>query len=93
MPKREVSFEQLFEELEATVERLEAGNLSLDESLALYERGMELARLCGERLDRAEVRIKELSPRASTELPLQDLEQDDNAEGEARAWEDDLPSV
>ena len=62
MRKQDPTFEQLFEELEATVQKLEAGNLSLDESLALYERGMQLAKTCSERLDRAEVRIRELAP-------------------------------
>lgn len=62
MSKKDPSFEQLFEELEATVQKLEAGNLALDESLALYERGMQLARTCNEKLDRAELRIRELAP-------------------------------
>lgn len=57
------SFENLFSELEATVAKLEAGDLSLDESLALYQRGMELAKKCGEMLDQVELRVKELSPR------------------------------
>jgi exodeoxyribonuclease VII small subunit len=62
MGKKDPSFEQLFAELEETVQKLEAGNLALDESLALYERGMQLARTCNERLDRAELRIRELAP-------------------------------
>jgi exodeoxyribonuclease VII small subunit len=62
MGKKDPSFEQLFEELEATVQKLEAGSLTLDESLALYEHGMQLAKQCGEQLDRAELRIRELAP-------------------------------
>ncbi len=62
MRKKDPSFEQLFEELETTVQKLEEGNLTLDESLALYERGMQLAKQCGEQLDRAEMVIKELAP-------------------------------
>lgn len=62
MGKKDPSFEQLFKELEATVQKLEAGSLTLDESLALYERGMQLAKQCGERLDRAELIVRELSP-------------------------------
>ncbi len=62
MRKKDPSFEELFEELEATVQKLEAGNLTLDESLALYERGMQLAKQCGEQLDHAELRIKEITP-------------------------------
>lgn len=72
MPKKEPSFEELFQELEATVERLEAGNLPLDEALALYERGMQLATRCGAQLDRAELKIKELAPAFDTaELELE----------------------
>jgi exodeoxyribonuclease VII small subunit len=66
MPKQKdkpESFENLFSELEATVVKLEAGDLSLDESLALFQRGMALAKKCGEMLDAAELRIKELVPR------------------------------
>jgi exodeoxyribonuclease VII small subunit len=68
MGKKDPSFEQLFEELEATVQKLEAGNLALDESLALYERGMQLARTCNERLDRAELRLRELAPALDGQL-------------------------
>jgi len=84
MPRKEASFEQLFHELEKTVEQLEAGNLTLDESLALYERGMELAKQCGERLDRAELRIRELAPVRSEQVALDEFddldEEDDRTE-------------
>ncbi len=77
MAKKGPSFEQLYEELETTVQKLEAGNLTLDESLALYERGMELARQCGELLDRAELRITELTPAlAETDQPALFEEED-----------------
>jgi exodeoxyribonuclease VII small subunit len=79
MPKKEPSFEQLYEELEATVQKLEAGNLSLDESLALYERGMELAQQCGAQLDRAELRVKELAPAVASELEEEyDLDEEES---------------
>jgi exodeoxyribonuclease VII small subunit len=62
---KEISFEALYSELETTIERLEEGNLSLDEAVALYERGMELAKQCSALLDRAELRIQELTPNAA----------------------------
>jgi exodeoxyribonuclease VII small subunit len=68
------SFETLYRELQATVAKLEAGDLSLDESLALFQRGMELAKKCGEILDAAELRIKELVPRGE-ELIVADFEE------------------
>ncbi len=54
------TFETLYGRLEAAVTRLEQGGLSLDESIALYEEGMTLARSCQERLDAAEQRITKL---------------------------------
>jgi exodeoxyribonuclease VII small subunit len=66
MPKKSQSetFEDLYTELETTIEKLEEGNLPLAEALALYERGIELAKRCAEMLDRAELRIQELTPGA-----------------------------
>jgi exodeoxyribonuclease VII small subunit len=71
--KHPESFEDLYRELQATVAKLEAGDLSLDESLALFQRGMELARRCGALLDAAELRIKELVPRGE-ELIAQEFD-------------------
>lgn len=79
MPKskeKTESFENLFSELESTVAKLEAGDLSLDESLALFQRGMELAKKCGELLDHAELRIKELAPRGD-ELTAEDFDEEE----------------
>jgi exodeoxyribonuclease VII small subunit len=56
-----LSFEQAFEELGITVQRLEAGDLALEEAIALYERGMRLARRCSDALDAAELQVEELS--------------------------------
>jgi len=51
-------FEEALQELETIVQRLEDGNLSLDESLALFEEGIKLSRLCAQRLDEAEKKIE-----------------------------------
>ena len=71
------SFEQLFRELEATVAKLEAGDLTLDESLALFQRGMELSKKCGEPLDQAELRIQALATQANGEADAADFEGDE----------------
>lgn len=71
------SFEQLFRELEATVTKLETGDLSLDESLALFQRGMELSKKCGALLDQAELRIKELVPQANGEVQVEEFGDDE----------------
>ena len=54
------AFEDVLEELEAIVERMEDGEPSLDESLRLFERGMDLTRGCQKALDEAEQRIRAL---------------------------------
>lgn len=62
-----LSFEEAFKELEETVRRLEEGDLTLDESIALFERGQALARHCGEKLDKAELRVSQLVPNRQNE--------------------------
>jgi len=57
----ELSFEEAWAELEGILERLERGELTLDESVALFERGRALAAHCQQLLDKAELRVRELS--------------------------------
>jgi exodeoxyribonuclease VII small subunit len=57
------SFEDLYRELEATVRRLEAGELTLDESLELFERATLLTEQCNIVLDSAELRVRQLTAR------------------------------
>lgn len=66
MNNPELTFEQAYQELVALVERLEAGNLSLEESLNLYERGQVLSRWCNAQLDNAELRITQISTEAES---------------------------
>ncbi len=54
-------FEQALEEFERLVERMEAGDLSLEESLKAFERGIGLSRVCQHVLDEAEQRIQLLT--------------------------------
>ncbi|MFY8136195.1 MAG: exodeoxyribonuclease VII small subunit [Aquimonas sp.] len=54
-------FERSLDELESLVQRLEKGDLSLDESLKAYERGIALFRSCQTALDQAELRVRLLS--------------------------------
>ncbi len=53
-------FEELYRKLEETVEKLERGGLPLEQSIALYEEGMGLAKRCQSLLDAAEQRITKL---------------------------------
>ena len=56
--KKGTSFEASLEELEALVEQMEDGELSLEESLAAFEKGVGLARECQEALKNAEQRVQ-----------------------------------
>ncbi|RMF26105.1 MAG: exodeoxyribonuclease VII small subunit [Chloroflexi bacterium] len=60
-----LSFEQAFKELEQVVARLEGGDLTLEESIALFERGQQLAAYCGAKLDEAELRIRRIATPAA----------------------------
>jgi len=64
----ELSFEEAFAELEETVRRLEAGELTLEESLALFERGQALAAHCQKKLDAAELKVEQLLSTSQGEL-------------------------
>ena len=56
-PKEALSYEQARDKLAAVVKRLEAGGLTLEQSLELWERGERLATVCGEWLDGARARL------------------------------------
>ena len=56
-------FEGAIGELEAIVKKLEEGDLALEQSLQLYERGVQLSRFCHARLEAAEKRIELLNER------------------------------
>ncbi len=56
----EMSFEDAIAELENIVDKLEKGQLSLDESLALFEKGIRLVRECNEKLKSAQQKVEKL---------------------------------
>jgi len=58
------TFDEAQRELEQIVERLERGDVGLDELTTLWERGEELYRVCAEQLSSAQGRIEELAQRA-----------------------------
>ena len=60
-PIEKLTYEEAFTELEAVVSALETGEQSLDEALALFERGQGLTKHCAELLDKAELKIRSLS--------------------------------
>jgi len=66
------TFEAALKQLEEIVQRLERGELPLEESLKLYEDGIRLSRLCHAKLEEAEGRIELLMKDAKGDLVLDD---------------------
>tara|TARA_B100000214_G_C23948598_1_gene619237 strand:- start:799 stop:1032 length:234 start_codon:yes stop_codon:yes gene_type:complete len=58
--KKEIDFEKALEQLEGIVEDLESGDLSLENSLKSFEKGIKLARQCQEQLSKAELQVQKL---------------------------------
>jgi len=73
----DLTYEQAFQELEATVGQLEAGNLPLEEALALFERGQLLAARCTGLLEVAELKLQQLTSAAGGGTRAVDLEEED----------------
>jgi exodeoxyribonuclease VII small subunit len=71
-------FEAALAELDTIVKQLEVGDLSLEQSLALYERGVELSRFCHARLEAAERRIEILTERGELKAAPASLTPDDS---------------
>lgn len=59
--KTELTFEEALSQLEKIVNALESGNAPLDDSLALYEDAVKLVKLCNEKLDLAEQKVRILT--------------------------------
>ena len=55
------SFESAMEQLETLVSKMESGDLSLEESLEAFEKGVHLTRFCQDQLQKAELKIQELN--------------------------------
>lgn len=70
-------FEAAIAELDGIVKKLEEGDLPLEQSLALYERGVQLSRFCHTRLEDAERRIEILTDRGELKPAPAALQSDD----------------
>lgn len=77
-PIKDLTYEQAYSELEQAVEQLESGDLPLEESLALFERGQALSDRCGELLAEAELKLRQLTEDIAGELKETDLKLEDN---------------
>ena len=86
-PGEAPSFETMMERLQDLVARLEAGNLTLQESIQAFEEGMALVRKCALVLQQAEQRIQKLTRDAAGQPVAAPLE----GEGEEEEGGDELP--
>ena len=78
-----LTFEDAYERLTDTASKLERGNLSLEDSLTLYEEGVLLSRHCEELLNTAELRITQITPTVLTdELEEDEIEEEYDDEDE-----------
>ena len=68
------TFEESMKELEEVVAKLESGDVTLDESLKLFERGIKLSGSCQKKLDEAERRVKILTAGSGGEITEEDFE-------------------
>ena len=69
MSAEELSFEAAERELRTIIERLESGNVDVDEAIALWERGEALYAICRARLEAAEGKVEELAKRVQAAEP------------------------
>jgi exodeoxyribonuclease VII small subunit len=76
-----LSFDDAFAELRAVVAELEAGGLSLEETIARTERAVALQRHCERLLGEAELRVQQLISRPGGALEVKDIAADEATEG------------
>jgi exodeoxyribonuclease VII small subunit len=76
-----LSFDDAFAELRAVVAELEAGGLSLEDTIARTERAVALQRHCERLLGEAELRVQQLISRPGGGLDVRDIAADDATEG------------
>jgi exodeoxyribonuclease VII small subunit len=74
------NFEGALKRLEEIVQKLEAGEMSLDESLKLFEEGIELSRLCTKKLSEAETKVEKLIKSGEKEFKTEPLEMEGEEE-------------
>lgn len=78
-------FEKAFQQLEKIVQRLENEELSLDDSLKLFEEGIGLSRFCHKKLEEVEKKIETILSDAKGEAVISPFESDEETSGEEQA--------
>ncbi len=60
-PVEKLTYEQAMAEMDEIIQKMEGAQLTLDEALALFERGQALAKRCAELLNQAELKVRQLT--------------------------------
>jgi len=68
-----ITFEDAMKKLESIVEALGEGNLSLEESLKMFEEGMELCKFCNTKLDEAGYKVEKLMEKEGGEISVEEF--------------------
>ncbi len=68
---KQKSFEKAIEQLDEIVTNLEDGDLALEESIKLFEEGMQLSKFCMEKLSQAERKLKKLTKTGDSSFQLE----------------------
>ena len=73
--KKDISFEDSFRRLEKILETLETDDCTLEDTIKMYEEGLALCKVCYDKLNNAELRIKEISKSTKGETEIKDYKQ------------------
>lgn len=73
-----LTFEQALKELQSIVDKLETGEVTLEEAIEMYERGVKLSKYCIQKLTQAELRIKKIIKDEANGFTLLDFDDFNN---------------
>ena len=73
--KKDISFEASFKRLESILETLETDDCTLEDTISMYEEGLALCKVCYDKLNNAELRIKEINQATKNNTEIKDYKQ------------------
>ena len=89
-PGTELNFEKAMDRLEAIVEQMESGKLPLEDLIVRYEEGMNLVKVCQERLTKAEQKIEIIARNSAGKPIVKDFEPAAESSNDDKATEKEL---
>ncbi|HUE40671.1 MAG TPA: exodeoxyribonuclease VII small subunit [Chthoniobacterales bacterium] len=89
-PGSELNFEKAMSRLEAIVEQMETGKLPLEDLIVRYEEGMNLVKVCQERLTSAEQKIEIIARNSAGKAVVKDFEPADESSNDVKSGEKEL---